>query len=179
MFRLLYKRFWIQWGWYIVWLSLAWDEYLFRCPVSSISAIFRTRTRNEGRDGSTRWTTFYYHQKSMESWVGTKNLVFCNGWHTPTLFQNLQEVINTRSISNSECASLSGVDFWFELQLGQTKDYDIGMCCFSLKHVAQMSKSKDKLAQNQDNVSEWRDMSTCKLFTHWVSTRKIQLSVLV
>jgi len=60
---------------------------------------------------------------------------------------------NTRSISNSECASLSGVDFWFELQLGQTKDYDIGICCFSLKHATQISKSKDKLAQNQENVS--------------------------
>jgi len=33
MFRLLYKRFWIQWGWYIVWLSLAWDEYLFRWQI--------------------------------------------------------------------------------------------------------------------------------------------------
>ena len=37
--------------------------------------------------------------------------------------------------------------------LGQTKDYNIGICCFSAKHAALRSKSKDWLAQNQDNVS--------------------------
>jgi len=32
------------------------------------------------------------------------------------------------------------------------------MCCFSAKHAALRSKSKDWLARNQDNVSEWSDM---------------------
>jgi hypothetical protein len=36
---------------------------------------------------------------------------------------------------------------------GQTKDYKIGICCFSSKHAALMRKSKDWLAQNQNNVS--------------------------
>jgi hypothetical protein len=40
------------------------------------------------------------------------------------------------------------------LQLGQTKDYKIGICCFSAKNVALRSKSKDGLARNQNNVSE-------------------------
>jgi len=31
------------------------------------------------------------------------------------------------------------------------------------KHVALRSKSKDWLAQNQNNMSEWRDMSTHRL----------------
>ena len=44
-------------------------------------------------------------------------------------------------------------------KLGQTKDYKIGICCFSTKHAALMSKIKDWLARNQDNVSEWGDMS--------------------
>jgi hypothetical protein len=35
-----------------------------------------------------------------------------------------------------------------------------GICCFSAKHAALRSKSKDWLAQNQNNVSEWSDMST-------------------
>ena len=43
---------------------------------------------------------------------------------------------------------------------GQTKDYKIGICCFSAKHAALRRKSKDWLARNQNNVSEWSDMST-------------------
>ena len=46
---------------------------------------------------------------------------------------------------------------------GQTKDYEIGMCCFSGKHAALKRKSKDWLARNQNNVSKWSDMSTCRL----------------
>jgi hypothetical protein len=49
----------------------------------------------------------------------------------------------------------SVVDRGFEPWSGQTKDYKIGMCCFSAKHTALRRKSKDWLAWNQDNVSEW------------------------
>jgi hypothetical protein len=35
------------------------------------------------------------------------------------------------------------------------------------------------LAWNQDNVSEWGDMSIYRLLFQWASTIKIQLSVLV
>jgi hypothetical protein len=31
----------------------------------------------------------------------------------------------------------------------------IGICCFSAKHAALGRKSKDWLARNKDNVSEW------------------------
>ena len=48
----------------------------------------------------------------------------------------------------------SVVDRGFEPRLGQTKDYTIGTCCFSSKHAALRSKSKDWLAWNQNNVSE-------------------------
>ena len=47
----------------------------------------------------------------------------------------------------------------FEPRSCQTKDYKIGICCFSTKHVALRRKSKDWLALNQDSVSEWGDMS--------------------
>jgi hypothetical protein len=53
----------------------------------------------------------------------------------------------------------SAVDRGFEIRSGLTKDYKIGMCCFSAKHVALRNKSKDWLARNQNNVSEWSDMS--------------------
>ena len=53
----------------------------------------------------------------------------------------------------------SVVDRGFEPRSGQTKDYKIGIYCFSAKHAALRSKSKDRFARNQNNVSEWIDMS--------------------
>jgi hypothetical protein len=47
----------------------------------------------------------------------------------------------------------SVVDHGFKPWSGQTKDYKIGICCFSAKHAALRRKSKDWLAWNQDNVS--------------------------
>jgi hypothetical protein len=35
-----------------------------------------------------------------------------------------------------------------------SKDYKIGICCFSAKHAALRRKNKDWLAWNQDNVSK-------------------------
>jgi hypothetical protein len=54
----------------------------------------------------------------------------------------------------------NAVDRGFEPRSGQTKDFKIDICCFSAKHAALRRKSKDWLAQNQNNVSEWSDMST-------------------
>ena len=54
----------------------------------------------------------------------------------------------------------SVVDRGFEPRSGQTKDDKIGICCFSAKHAALRRKSKDLVARNQNNVSEWSDMST-------------------
>jgi hypothetical protein len=51
----------------------------------------------------------------------------------------------------------------FEPRSGQTNDYKIGICCFSAKHAALRRKSIDWLARNQNNVSEWSDMSTRRL----------------
>ena len=53
----------------------------------------------------------------------------------------------------------STVDRGFETRSCQTKDYKIGICCFSANHAVLISKSKDWLARNQKNVSEWSDMS--------------------
>jgi hypothetical protein len=39
-------------------------------------------------------------------------------------------------------------------QVSHNKCYKIGICCFSVKHAALRSKSKDWLAMNQNNVSE-------------------------
>jgi hypothetical protein len=55
------------------------------------------------------------------------------------------------------------VDRGFEPRSGQTKDCKIGIRCFSANHTALRRRSKDWLARNQNNVSEWSDMSTCGL----------------
>ena len=52
----------------------------------------------------------------------------------------------------------SAVDRGFESLSDQTKDYKIGICCFSAKHAALRRKNKDGLARNQDSVSEWSDI---------------------
>ena len=59
----------------------------------------------------------------------------------------------------------SAVDRGFEPQSGQTNDYKIYICCFSAtcKHAEFRSKSKDWLAHNQNNVSEWSDCCLCEL----------------
>jgi hypothetical protein len=67
----------------------------------------------------------------------------------------------------------SAVDHGFEPRSGQTKDYKIGICCFSAKHASLRRKSKDWLAPNQNNVSEWSDMSTRGVLFQWASTIKI------
>jgi hypothetical protein len=53
------------------------------------------------------------------------------------------------------------------------------MCYFSDKHAVLKRKSKDWLTRNQDNVSEWGDMSIHRLFFQWAGTIKIQPSVYV
>ena len=73
----------------------------------------------------------------------------------------------------------STVDSGFEPRSSQTKDNTIGIDCFSAKNAALRRKSKDWLARNQNNVSEWSDMSTRGVLFQWTSTIKIQLSMLV
>jgi hypothetical protein len=49
----------------------------------------------------------------------------------------------------------------------------------ALSNIKQISKIKDWYARNQNNVSEWRDMSSRGLLFQRAITMKIQLSVLV
>ena len=53
----------------------------------------------------------------------------------------------------------SAVDRGFEPRSGQTKAYEIDICCFSAKHAAFRRKGNDSLARNQENSCEWRDIS--------------------
>ena len=71
------------------------------------------------------------------------------------------------------------VDYVFEIRSGQTKDYTIGICCISAKHITLRKNNKDCLARNQHNMPVWADMSICGMFHQWTSSMKIQQSVLV
>jgi hypothetical protein len=51
--------------------------------------------------------------------------------------------------------------------LGETKDYTIGICCFSAKHTTWRRKSKYLLVRNQDNLFERGDMSIRGLLFQW------------
>ena len=76
--------------------------------------------------------------------------------------------------------SLSVVDRGFDSRSGQTKDWNWYLLLpIYAKHAALRSKSKDCLAQNQNNVYEWNGMSTHKLVCQQVSIIKIQLSMLI
>ena len=54
-------------------------------------------------------------------------------------------------------------DHGFEHRTDQTEDYKIGNCCSSTKHAALRSIRKEWLAQKQNNVSEWSEISTSGL----------------
>ena len=78
----------------------------------------------------------------------------------PKIFFFLSDLIGGVMVS---VLASSAVDRGFKPRSGQTKDHKIGIFCFSTKHAALRRKSKNWLARNPNNVSEWSDMSTCGL----------------
>jgi hypothetical protein len=66
----------------------------------------------------------------------------------------------------------SAVDHGLEPWSGQITDYKIGICGFSAKPAALRRKNKDWSARNQNNVTEWSDLSTHGLLFYWASTEK-------
>jgi hypothetical protein len=102
-----------------------------------------------------------------------------NNWLSSLRHYLIQTKVNRIGGVMVSLLASSAVDRGFEPRSGQSKDYAIAICCLSAKHAALRRKSKDWLARNQDNVSEWVDMFTGGLLFQWTSTMKIQLSVFV
>jgi hypothetical protein len=104
--------------------------------------------------------------------VSTYSSSYWTGWNTswlsklPLLYICIHYIV-TVSSTNRNCIdggmvsmfTSSVVDRGFEHLSVQTKDYKIGICCFTAKHAALKRKSKDWLAWNQDNMSEWGNIS--------------------
>ena len=93
---------------------------------------------------------------SITGWVKTKTIKLVFGALS-------LEPHNIGGVMVSVLAS-SAVDRGFEPRSGQTKDYKIGICCFSAKHAALRKRNKDWSVRIQNNVFEWSDMSTRGLF---------------
>ena len=59
--------------------------------------------------------------------------------------------------------ALNVVDHGFEILLGQTKVNKMVFLTSPISIAALRRMNKDWLAPNQDNVSKWSDISTCRL----------------
>jgi hypothetical protein len=78
-------------------------------------------------------------------WLSTEKRLYCIQFQT--YFHRIGGVMVSVLTSST-------VDRGFKPRSGQTKDYKIGICCFSVKHAELRRKSKDWLVQNQNDVSE-------------------------
>jgi len=83
--------------------------------------------------------------------------------HKVIVMRVLQDIYQSRNSSilrsNSPMSQLFSSPDWVKL-----KTIKIGICCFSAKHATLRRKNKDWLALNQDNLSEWSDMSIHSCF---------------
>jgi hypothetical protein len=124
------------------------------------------------------WKFAYSTWSFVQVWVSYECYCFSSSWnHRKLIIESLKSCNNEFFAETILKCQLEPSNYWeveicflrytimklecgFEPWLGQTKDYEIGICCFSAKHAALRRKSKDWLARNQNNVSEWSDMST-------------------
>ena len=89
--------------------------------------------------------------------------IFIKGYETSWIHQCQSTGLHNSRTYLCDCNNvffcIFAVDRWFEFRSGQTKVYNIVICCFPGKHAALRRKSKYWLARNQDNVSEWGDIT--------------------
>ena len=71
----------------------------------------------------------------------------------------MKEELSFQTSNKSNCIG----DVMGSVLASSAVDYKIGICCFSAKQAALERKNTDWLARNQDNVSEWGDMSIHRL----------------
>jgi hypothetical protein len=67
----------------------------------------------------------------------------------------MKEELSFQTSNKSNCIG----DVMVSVLDSSAVDYKIGICCFSAKQAALERKNTNWLARNQDNVSEWGDMS--------------------
>ena len=103
------------------------------------------------------WINFCFQ---IICWRTIRNFYYRNNKNKIKIGNRIGSVMVSVLASNA-------IDCGYELRSCQIKDYKIGMCCSSAKNAALRRKSKDWLARNQNNVSDWSDISTqWLLLTH-------------
>jgi hypothetical protein len=104
-------------------------------------------------------------RKVIDSWLlfNTKNIDWCltQMWTIIQLYRDKNKLYSS------------------EWLLYNANSFKIGICYISAKHAALRRKSKDWLARNQNDVSEWSDMSHHGLLLQCASTMQIQPIMLV
>ena len=81
-------------------------------------------------------------------------------WYFQTLHTLHISTVSVIVVQWLACSFLNAIDSRFELMFGQTRHHTIGIWCRSAKHAVLMSKRKDGLVRNQNNVYERKDMSS-------------------
>ena len=95
------------------------------------------------------WPWYRFSVSSIGPGIDSRSAVLALGPRGPIQKQPVSNTILWRAlleqiVDSSPC-------------LGQSKNYNIGTCCFSANNTVLRSKSKDCLVRNQNNVSEWSD----------------------
>jgi hypothetical protein len=101
--------------------------------------------------------------------MSSNNIYVANNY--TVLINILNEWLNRIGCEMVSVLASSAVDRRFEPRSGQTKDYKIGICCFSTKHTSLRRKSKDWLASII--IIQLKKCSSTKLTSsssHWKLT---------
>jgi hypothetical protein len=83
------------------------------------------------------WVSITWIRQTTYSW----HLALCfiiSGWFLLFKYIMTRTRYVWRTYNNkwvNDCCASSAVDRWIDPRSGQTKDYEIGICCFSTKHT--------------------------------------------
>ena len=102
------------------------------------------------------------HSVEIPSWIRYIDNIHTLSENIKFIYTSFRNGKKREHLTSLSYLASSAVDRGFEPQSGHTKDYEIGICCFSTKHTKERGKRKRKdwLDRNQNNVVEWSDMST-------------------
>ena len=106
------------------------------------------------------WRKLEYQEKATDLQQMTDRL-----YHIGQESNSKRFVKHISSVMVSVLAS-SAVDHGFDPRSGQTKSYNIGIDCFTIKHAASRSKSKDWLPGKRDNVYLWTVVTVSQHYTN-------------
>jgi len=132
---------------------------IIRMYCLNLKSLIHKQQLNQGKEETNIFALFFINILFCFNWFWCFVIILCHWWSFKSFsvinrWFFLHESKNRiYGVMVSVLAS-STVDRGFEHRSGKTKDYKIGICCFSAQHAALRRKNKDCLARNQDNVSE-------------------------